>query len=106
MKKKEKISKTKSPDTAKKRKKAKGKLRYKERRFRALIEHSSDIIVILNLKGTITYINPAVERVLGFKAEERIGASGFELIHPDDIKFVADSFNTLARDKNSPVINV
>ena len=43
---------------------------------------------------------------MGFKAEERIGASGFELIHPDDIKFVADSFNTLARDKNSPVINV
>ena len=104
MKKKEKRSIAKSPDTAKKIKKAKEKLRYEEQRFRALIEHSSDIIVILNIKGTITYINPAVERVLGFKAEERIGASGFELIHPDDMKFIADSFNTLARDTNSPVI--
>ena len=104
MQKKEKISKTKSLDNAKKRKKAKGKLRLEERRFRASIEHSSDIIVILNLKGTITYINPAVERILGFKAEERIGASGFELVHPDDMKFVADSFNTVAKDTNSPVV--
>ena len=58
----------------------------------------------MNLEGIITYINPAVEKVLGFKPEERIGAKGFELIHPDDMKFLTDSFNTLARDTNSPVI--
>jgi diguanylate cyclase (GGDEF)-like protein/PAS domain S-box-containing protein len=80
------------------------KLRYEEQRFRTFVEHSSDIIVILNLEGIITYINPAVEQVLGFKPEERIGAKGFELIHPDDMKFLADSFNILATDTNSPVI--
>jgi len=80
------------------------KLLRKEQRFRALIEHSSDIIVILNLEGIITYINPAVEQVLGFKPEERIGANGFELIHPDDRKYLIDKFNTLARDKKSPII--
>jgi PAS domain S-box-containing protein len=42
--------------------------------------------------------------VLGFKPEERIGAKGFELVHPDEIKFLADSFNTLTRDTNDPVI--
>ena len=104
MKKKEKKIKAKSPDTAKKRKKAKEKLHHEEELFRAFVEHSSDIIVLLNLEGTIIYINPAVEQVLGFKPEERIGAKGFELVHPDDIKFLADSFNTLARDTNSPVI--
>ena len=80
------------------------KKKIEEQRFRAFVEHSSDIIVLLNLEGIITYINPAVERVLGFKPEERIGAKGFELVHPDDMKFLADSFNTLARDTNSPVI--
>ena len=80
------------------------KLRYEERRFRTFVEHSLDIIVLMNLEGIITYINPAVEKVLGFKPEERIGAKGFELIHPDDMKFLTDSFNTLARDTNSPVI--
>ena len=81
------------------------KLRREEQRFRALIEHSSDIIVVFNLEGTIIYINPAVERVLGFKPEERIGANGFELVHPDDMKFLADSFNTLAKDTDAPVIH-
>ena len=80
------------------------KLRYEEKRCRAFVEHSLDIIVILNPEGIITYINPAVERVLGFKPEERIGAKGFELVHPDDMKFLADSFNTLVKDTNSPVI--
>ena len=80
------------------------KLQIEEQRFRSFVEHSSDIIVLLNLEGIITYINPAVEKVLGFKVEERIGAKGFELTHPDDMKLIADSYNTLATDTNSPVI--
>jgi PAS domain S-box-containing protein len=80
------------------------KLRREELRFQSLVENSSDIIVVINLEGIITYINSAVERVLGFKPEERIGASGFELVHPDDMKYLTDSFKTLARDTNSPVI--
>jgi PAS domain S-box-containing protein len=80
------------------------KLHHEELRFQALIEHSSDIIVIINREGIITYINPAVEIVLGFKPEERIGAKGLELVHPDDMKFLADSFNTLTRDTNYPII--
>ncbi|MGA3279362.1 MAG: PAS domain S-box protein [Smithella sp.] len=71
------------------------KLHQEEQRFRAFIEHSSDIIVVVDLTGTIIYINPAVEDVLGFKHEERIGHKGFELIHPDDHKFLVDSFTTL-----------
>ncbi|KUG24018.1 chemotaxis protein methyltransferase cher [hydrocarbon metagenome] len=80
------------------------KLLFEEQRFRAFIEHSLDIIVIINREGIITYINPAVEKVLGYKVEERIGAKGFELVHPDDVKFLTDSFNTLLRDTNAPVI--
>ena len=80
------------------------KLRFEEKRFRAFVEHSSDILVLMNLEGTIAYTNPAVEQVLGFKPEERIGAKGFELVHPDELKFLADSFNILARDANAPVI--
>ncbi|MGA2781303.1 MAG: PAS domain S-box protein [Smithella sp.] len=91
-------------DNVNRRERTEEELRQEEQRFRAFVEHSSDIIVLLNLEGIITYINPAVERVLGFKPEERIGAKGFELAHPDEIKFLADSFNTLARDTNSPII--
>jgi PAS domain S-box-containing protein len=89
----------------KKQRRIEEKLHREEKRFRAYVEHSSDIFVIVNLEGTITYINPAVEQVLGFKPEERIGSTGFEFVHPEDMKFLTDSFNTLATDTNSPVIH-
>ena len=82
------------------RKQAEEKLRFEEQRFRALAEHSLDIIVLLNRKGVITYINPAIEKTLGFKPEERIGANGLKLVHPDDLKTVTDAFITLVRDNN------
>ncbi|MFZ1979883.1 MAG: PAS domain S-box protein [Smithella sp.] len=91
-------------DNDNRRERTEEKLRFDEQRFRTLIEHSSDIISLINLEGIITYINPAIEKVLGFKPEERIGANGFELVHPDDMKFFADSFNTLTRATNYPII--
>ena len=79
------------------------KLRREEQRFRALADQSSDIIVLLNREGVITYENPAVEKVLGLKIEERIGATGFEHLHPDDFKLVADTYDILFSDINAPV---
>jgi PAS domain S-box-containing protein len=85
-------------------KKIEEKLRKEEQRFRALEEHSSDIIVLVNRKGIITYENQAIERVLGFNVEERIGASLFDLIHPDVLKFLTDEASVLVRNKNAPVL--
>jgi PAS domain S-box-containing protein/putative nucleotidyltransferase with HDIG domain len=84
-------------------KRAKEELRREEHSFRALAEQSSDIIILVNKEGIITYANPAIERALGFKAEERIGAGGFERIHPDDLNYITDVFNILVRDTNAPV---
>ena len=80
------------------------KLHKEEQRFRALIEHSSDIIVVLDPQATITYINPAIEHFLGFKPEERIGKKGNELVHPDDINRLAESYILLLTDVNAPVL--
>lgn len=87
------------------RKRMEEKLRFEEQRFRNFVEHSSDIIVSVNLEGNITYINPAIEPVLGYKPEERIGARGFELIHPDDMDFLIRSFMTLSTDPRAPAIH-
>ena len=46
------------------------RLLFKKQRFRAFIDHSLDITVIMNREGIITYINPAVEKVLGYKVEK------------------------------------
>ncbi|HEX7196898.1 MAG TPA: PAS domain S-box protein, partial [Candidatus Limnocylindria bacterium] len=63
-------------------------LRASEQRFQALLKHSSDVFLILGMDGTVRYQSPAVEQVLGYAPEERIGNSIFELTHPDDIGFV------------------
>jgi PAS domain S-box-containing protein len=84
------------------RKKIEEKLQDEEQRFRALAEQSSDIIIMINGEGRITYENPAV-RVLGINPEERLGASVFERVHPDDLKLITDAFHTLFSDVNAPV---
>jgi PAS domain S-box-containing protein len=84
------------------RKMADEKSHNEEQIFRALAEQSSDIIVFVNRKGIITYENPVVEKYLGLKAEERIGVSVFERIHPDDLKLATDAFDNLYRDINTP----
>jgi PAS domain S-box-containing protein len=98
--KKEKISEVKSTDTSKNLKKAEKKPH--DDRFRALADHSLDIVIILDPKGIITYINPSVERILGYKIEDRIGTSGLEPIYPDDLKSAIDKLKILATDINSP----
>jgi PAS domain S-box-containing protein len=38
------------------------------------IEHSAEMIVVTDLNGTIEYVNPSVSKILGYSAEELIGA--------------------------------
>lgn len=86
------------------RKRVEEKLKKEEQLFRAITDQSSDIIVLMNLEGVITYVNPVVEKALGFKPEERIGARVFERIHPDDLQSLMDKFKKLSRDTNMPVL--
>lgn len=60
-------------------------LRASERRFRALIEHSSDSITLVDAHNNIIYLSPAVAAVAGYTPEERVGQSAMENIHPDDV---------------------
>src|SRR3954464_6531008 len=60
--------------------------------FQALVQNSSDAIVTATADGTIRFVSESSVRLLGFTREERIGRSGFELIHPDDVAAVRDSF--------------
>ena len=53
--------------------------------FRSLVKHASDVILVVDSAGSVKYLSPSVERVLGFSIHERMGRSMFELVHPDDL---------------------
>jgi diguanylate cyclase (GGDEF)-like protein/PAS domain S-box-containing protein len=63
---------------------SRAQLEASERRFRALIEHSSDVVTVLSADGTITYNSPSIQSVLGYPPRENVGQNGFSLVHDDD----------------------
>jgi diguanylate cyclase (GGDEF)-like protein/PAS domain S-box-containing protein len=65
--------------------------------FRALLESASDVVAVVSGGGTIAYVSPAVERVLGWAPGERLGRSIFERIHPADTPGVVEAFTRLAQ---------
>ena len=73
-------------------KRAEEALRQSEVYFRSLIEHAADTISTYDANGIRLYTSPSIERVLGYKPEEMIGRSGFELLHPDDRPFLSSLF--------------
>jgi PAS domain S-box-containing protein len=55
------------------------------KRFRAMIEHSSDgVMLSRGDEGGIFYISPAFERMAGYALEDLRGRQAIELAHPDD----------------------
>ena len=60
-------------------------LRQSEQRFRALVQHASDIIMVIGPDAVITYVSPAFEAILGYSSDEAVGMDGVELAHPSDV---------------------
>jgi PAS domain S-box-containing protein len=50
-----------------------------ERRFRQLIEHGSDVVLVVDRGGALRYVSPSAERVLGHPPERLLGRRVDEL---------------------------
>lgn len=64
--------------------------------YQAFVEHSSDVITVLDDSGTIRYLSPSIEQILGYRPAALLGDSAFEYIHPDEREFVARRFLDIA----------
>ncbi|GIE81451.1 hypothetical protein Aph02nite_74010 [Actinoplanes philippinensis] len=66
-------------------------------RFRALVQNTSDLTLVVDYDATITYASPAALRVLGVQDSELVGTSLHDRTHPEDIvTTVADLERRLA----------
>jgi two-component system cell cycle sensor histidine kinase/response regulator CckA len=52
-------------------------------KFRALIEHSTDIFMLVDREAKILYASPAFTRILGYSVEDWMGRSAIELVLPE-----------------------
>jgi PAS domain S-box-containing protein len=68
------------------------RLRESEEQYRDLVEKVSDVIYALDREGVITYVSPAIERLLGYPPEEVIGQPFGQFVLPEDLDQVAANF--------------
>ncbi len=55
-----------------------------EARFRSLIQHASDVVVVMDIDSTITFLSPSAEQVFGYRAESLVGERILSIVHPED----------------------
>ncbi len=80
------------------RKEAEDALRESEKRYCSLVETLHDWIWETDPKGIHTYSNSAVERMLGYTADEIVGSDTFSYMHPEDVPRVRDLIAESIRD--------
>jgi PAS domain S-box-containing protein len=76
-----------------------------QRRFRKLVEHSSDVVSIVDANGVFQYLSPAATRVFGYDPADLVGEVGFDYLHPDDVEYAAETlFEAIADSSYLPTI--
>ncbi|MFX1285949.1 MAG: PAS domain S-box protein [Promethearchaeota archaeon] len=77
------------------RKQAELALRESEAQFRIIAETSVDIIYQADLDGTIVYISPAVERILGYTPDQAVGRHFSNFMSPDEAPRATEDFKKI-----------
>ncbi len=60
-------------------------LKQSEAHFRALIQNASDIILVVDEQGRVSYATPSLERALGRPLSGVLEGGLADLLHPDDV---------------------
>ena len=67
----------------------------RERRYRMLAEHASDVVWEIDEEGRFSWISDSITRVLGWTPQQLLGHSSLDLVHPDEIKRATANRNRL-----------
>ncbi len=76
-------------------------LRSREEWFRALVEHSSDVVCVLGADYTNMYTSPSVGTHLGYPPDEPVFQPS--VVHPDDVERALDGFLAAVSDPSKIV---
>jgi PAS domain S-box-containing protein len=66
-----------------------------------MVSNIGDVIVIIDKNGTNQYKSPNVAKLFGWKPEELIGKSIWDMIYPDDLEAGHKFINAIAAERNA-----
>jgi PAS domain S-box-containing protein len=66
---------------------------------KVVMESITDVVGVADMQGKNIYMSPSVEKLLGYKPEERIGNNGMDTTHPDDLPIVMEALKGLHESK-------
>ena len=73
--------------------------------FQTMVEHSQDIMAVIDEEGRITYVTPSVHRVLGYRTEDLIGKASSDYVHPEDLPALQQAYRQPRRaEEAAPVV--
>jgi diguanylate cyclase (GGDEF)-like protein/PAS domain S-box-containing protein len=67
----------------------------REQRLRLLTNNMSDLICLHDLDGSVVYLTPSSQSILGYPPEALVGSLPFDLIHSDDVDVVRKQLKQL-----------
>ncbi len=71
-------------------------LRQNEARFRSLVQHSSDVIIVTKADGSMRFVSPSAARVFGYDPSQLTGLEVSSLLHGEDRARAAQFFREAA----------
>ena len=78
-------------------------LKKSEEKYRQLVENINDAIFSLDADGTITYVSPAIRKILKYSPDDMVGKHFTKFIYPEDVGYITKRYNELLAGKIMPM---
>ncbi len=76
---------------------AEERARQSEALYRLLLEHSQEMVVLLDLNGNLQEVSPSAQKLIGWTPEEYLSLSLRHLIHRDDLVSIREAVHAIKR---------
>ncbi len=70
--------------------------------FRAVVEKSSEVLLLTNVEGKILYVSPPVMEVFGYRPEDLVGSEAYRLTYQEDSHIVAEAMAWIRENPGRP----
>ncbi len=75
-----------------------------QKRMQLLLENASEVITIYEKDGSVRYISPSVERILGYTQDEMMGKKDIEHVHEENVEIVENMFRELIENPHETAV--